>query len=103
MRTSELAHQGPDRLAHRGGHEVELHWSRPPRPWWPVLKCRSVAGFELSTEVEADEELEGTGGSGLPLVGQLEHVQRVAVIRMHDLRRDRARHNARAAASQTGC
>jgi DNA replication protein DnaC len=42
--------KGPDGLAHRGGHEVELHWSRPPRPWWPVLKCRSVAGFELSTE-----------------------------------------------------
>src|SRR5258708_4196372 len=53
MRTSELAHQGPDRLAHRGGYEVKLHWSRPPRPWWPVLKCRSVAGFELSTEAAA--------------------------------------------------
>ena len=22
-------------------------------PWWPVLKCRSVAGFELSTEGQA--------------------------------------------------
>ena len=24
--------------------------SRSPRPWWPVLKCRSVAGFQVSTE-----------------------------------------------------
>jgi hypothetical protein len=50
MRTSELAHQGPDRLAYGGGHEVELHWSRPPRSWRPVLKCRSVASCELSIE-----------------------------------------------------
>ena len=24
------------------GDEVELHWSRPPRPWWPVLKWPTV-------------------------------------------------------------
>ena len=30
MRTSELAHQGPHRLAHGGVHEVKLHESRLP-------------------------------------------------------------------------
>ena len=37
-------------LRPRRGHEVELTRSRTPRPWWPVLNCRSVAGFEVSTE-----------------------------------------------------
>ena len=50
VRAAELAHQGPDRLAHGGGHEVELHRSRSPARKWPVLKCRSMAGFEVSTE-----------------------------------------------------
>ena len=27
--------------------------SRSPRLWWPVLKCRSVAGFQVSTEARA--------------------------------------------------
>ena len=40
MRTSQLAHQTPDRLAHRGGHEVEL----------PLVSAATpvVAGFEVS-------------------------------------------------------
>jgi hypothetical protein len=31
------------------------NWSRLPRAWWPVLNRRSVAGFELSTEVTGSD------------------------------------------------
>jgi catechol 2,3-dioxygenase-like lactoylglutathione lyase family enzyme len=34
VRTTELAHQGPHRLAHRGDDEVELHESKPAE-WRP--------------------------------------------------------------------
>ena len=49
MRTTELAHQSPDRLARGGGHEVELT-GLGPLGKWPVLTCRLMAGFQLSTE-----------------------------------------------------
>src|SRR5260221_11292492 len=32
------------------GEQESTNRSRPPRPWWPVLKCRSVAGFQMSAE-----------------------------------------------------
>ena len=32
------------------GPAVDLNPSRSPHVWWPVLKCRSMAGFEVSTE-----------------------------------------------------
>src|SRR3989338_1675463 len=43
--------------------------SRSPRPWWPVLKCRSVAGFQVSTEGcqrqdSADRYSDGGGVAG---------------------------------------
>ena len=41
MWTSELANQSPDRLAHRGGHEVELHVVSAATP--------VGAGFEVSS------------------------------------------------------
>ena len=46
---AKLAHQGPHRLAHRGGDEVELP-SLGRRPKWSVLPCRLIVGFQLSTE-----------------------------------------------------
>jgi hypothetical protein len=33
--------------------------SRSPRPWWPVFRCRSMAGFEVSTEAQARAEGHG--------------------------------------------
>ena len=54
-RATQLAHADPVRLAHHGGHEVELHQSQPPCPKWPVLRCRLMAAFEVSTEAERDE------------------------------------------------
>lgn len=48
MRATQLAHESPDRLAHRGADEVELHWSRPQRPWWPVLSCPPGAAAPAS-------------------------------------------------------
>ena len=39
VRAAQLAHEDPDRLAHGGGHEVDLHRSRP---------CSINGGFEVS-------------------------------------------------------
>ena len=39
VRATQLAHEDPVRLAHHGGHEVELHQSQPPCPKWPLLRC----------------------------------------------------------------
>ena len=57
VRAAQLAHEGPDRLAHRGGHEVELHWSRPSA----TMPRRLIAGFETSTE---DSEASNSVSSG---------------------------------------
>src|SRR5688572_26171130 len=49
MRPTQLAHQTPNRFATR----VIPLYSHPvsdARLWWPVFRCRSVAGFEVSTE-----------------------------------------------------
>ena len=52
VRATQLAHEDPVRLAHHGGHEGERHQSQPPCPKWPVLRCRLMAAFEVSTEGE---------------------------------------------------
>ena len=39
VRTAQLAHQSPDRLAHRGGRRSRTHWSRSPA---------EMAGFAVS-------------------------------------------------------
>jgi hypothetical protein len=49
--TPQLAHHSAHGLALRGEREVELQPISGDYPWWPVLKCPSVAGFQLSTEV----------------------------------------------------
>src|SRR2546422_2973771 len=41
----------PPRLAVGGPHAVVPNPSRRPRPRWPVLTRRRMAGFEVSTEV----------------------------------------------------
>lgn len=44
VRAPELVHQGPHRLARRGGHEVELTSLGPPAEL-PVLPCPHIAGL----------------------------------------------------------
>jgi hypothetical protein len=46
----KLAHEDPHGLAHGGGHEVEL--TSVSRRKLPVVSCRQIAGFQLSTEEE---------------------------------------------------
>src|SRR5687767_7717216 len=56
MRTPELAHQTPNRFA----TQLTLLYSHPvsdARRWWPVFRCRSVAGFEVSTEGQLNRAL----------------------------------------------
>src|SRR4026208_879655 len=49
MWATKLADQGADRFAHGGRNEVELTGlGRSPK--LPVLPCRLIAGFQLSTE-----------------------------------------------------
>ena len=48
---------GAVRLAHHGGHEVERHQSQPPCPKWPVLRCRLMAAFEVSTEASHKDQV----------------------------------------------
>jgi IstB-like ATP binding protein len=51
MRTAQLADESADGLAERGPDEVELtSLDRPPK--WPLLRCRLMAGFQMSTEAE---------------------------------------------------
>src|SRR5438034_3194840 len=49
MRTTQLANENPDRLAHRRRDEVELT-GLGRRQKMPVLTCPQIAGFEPSTE-----------------------------------------------------
>jgi hypothetical protein len=50
MRPAQLADESADGLAHRGWDEVKLtRLDRPPK--WPLLRCRLMAGFQMSTEV----------------------------------------------------
>ena len=53
VRATELAHQGPHRLAHRRRPRSRTPPVSAARQKWPVLKCRLMAGFELSTEAPA--------------------------------------------------
>jgi DNA replication protein DnaC len=50
VRTTKLANQGPYGFAVWGQREIELNRPRSLSPKWPVLKCRQMAGFALSTE-----------------------------------------------------
>ena len=49
MRATELADQGAQRFAHRGHVEVELIGLDRLKKM-PLLRCRSIAAFDLSTE-----------------------------------------------------
>ncbi len=49
VRAAQLADESADGLAERGPDEVELtSLDHPPK--WPVLPCRLMAGFQMSTE-----------------------------------------------------
>jgi hypothetical protein len=52
MRTAKLAHQSPDGLAHRPGHEVELTVSVTGMEM-AVVPVDEMAGFDPSTEVKS--------------------------------------------------
>src|ERR1700724_144574 len=58
---SLTSHQNPDRLAHRGGGEVELT-GLGRRRQLPVLPWRPIAGFQTSTEGFDDVRCDYTVG-----------------------------------------
>jgi DNA replication protein DnaC len=64
MRSPQLAHQGPQRLAYRGGHEVKL--TRLGRQKNVGFARPLNVGFELSTEAGDESHHTHSGGGGRP-------------------------------------